>query len=375
MSGGIRSSPLLASTAVQRLTARSRRLRRWFWPSTDDALARRRDGAIALDAAYRALTGGAPAPAERSALLEQAKSGLGFDEMIGRLRRTDRFLAHDEPLATQSVRDRLERDIRLEAALGAATANRLIFLHIMKTGGTSLSQTLRKWAGESRSRVGIPLDDLAVLSRPQLSRLRAVSGHLPFEVLDLMPESWTTATVLRDPVRRTVSHYRELRRTSVPHRDLSLDEFISSEVYAVPSGNYQARALAHSIDLASAWIGYSPRRRYLEAGGDPDQPNPLQSLFDSTPIEGTGEELLRAASANLDRIDLVGVTEELDQLGARIGALFGVTGVQLPTLNASEGPPPDVPRAIRKRIEARTEIDRELYRQALRISRRGGVRR
>jgi hypothetical protein len=332
-------------------------------------LARTRDGSIALNAAYRALTGSDPDPAERAALLEQAKAGLGFDELVARLRQTDRFLDHEAPLTTRSIRDLLERDLSRETITDRPPEARLVFLHIMKTGGTTLSEMLRQWAGETRARVGLPLDDLAVLSPPQMTRLHAISGHLPFEVVGLLMGRWTTATVLRDPVGRAVSHFRELRRTAPGHRELTLDEFLSSEVYDVPSGNYQARALAHSVDLASAWVAYSPWRLYLERGGEPDQPNPLQSLFDATPLQVTDDVLLERASANLDQIDLVGTTDELDRLGARMGALFGVDPVELPRLNVSDGPGPELPDAIRKRIEARTEVDRALYEQARRASR------
>jgi hypothetical protein len=365
----VRSGKRLAPRGARRLLASSDRLRQLVWPSTERVLLRRRDGAIAVDTMYRALTGRIPTPPERAEVLRRTKAGLGFDALVDEIQSSRPGVERTLSWAPQSVRRLMEQEgERLGGPAGAAMP-RIVFLHIMKTGGTSLSDLLEQWAGPAGARVGIPLDDLAVMPRPQLARLRAVSGHIPYEALSLIPASFRTVTVLRDPVSRTVSHYRELRRSSASHRDLSLDEFLHDDVYDVPSGNYQARALAHTIDLPGAWVDYSPERRYREAGGDPDQDYPLQALFDSTPLLVEDNQLFETAARNLSKLDFVGVTADLASLAARIGALFGARPVAVPRLNTSEAlEHVDVPAPLRRRIEERTAVDRELYDVAVRLS-------
>lgn len=349
---------------------RRRWLRDLVWPPTDQALARPRDAAVVVATVFRTVTGRRPTPGERAELVRRVRSGWDFEALVEHLEATPEGLHHASERAPRLARQFLEQEILAEGGPAAAAAAPVLHLHIMKTAGTSMSELLKQWAGPGRSRVAIPLDDLAVLPPPLLARLRAVSGHIPYEAVTILPGPFQTVTVLREPVGRTLSHYRELRRRQKAARDLSLDEFLHSDVYDAPSGNYQARSLAHTIDLAGAWVSYSPLQSYLAAGGDPGQPYPLQSLFDSTPILMSDEELLKRASRNLASIDLVGVTEDLDSLAARVASLFGVQQVTVPILNASEpSDRADLPARTRRLIEQRTEVDRELYEQAVRLAR------
>lgn len=328
-----------------------------------------------VSSVYRALTGAEPTGTERAEILRRVKEGLDFDGLVGEIQATPAGVTGIVEASRRVLRLLLERDIALAGAEGTQT--RVLFLHIMKTAGTSLSELLRQWAGDHMSRVALPLDDLMVLSRPELGRLRAVSGHFPFEVVALLPGVFETVTVLRDPIARTVSHYTEFTKQHDPDGTLTLDEFLHNEVYDVPSGNYQARQLAHSIDLAKAWISYSPMQLYLQAGGTPDQRYPLQALFDSTPLRLNDEELLGQASANLSRIDIVGVTEELDSLVDRLGSVLGAgrsgaPAAAVPRLNASGAGAEaarEVPAKLRRLIDQRTQVDRELYEQAVKLSR------
>lgn len=355
-----------ASILARRLINDSPRLQRLVWPTTDTSLGRRRDGAIVVAAAFRALTGREPSSSEVAELLRRTKRGLDFAGLVQELQSTPAAATQTVDRAPVALRQTLEQE--LDDDPGDPSPDRLLFLHIMKTAGTSLSELLKEWAGPSRAQVGLPLDDLIVMARPQLGRLRAVAGHFPFEVLKVLPGHFQTVTVVREPVARTISHYHEILRKEAP--ELSLDEFLHSEVYDVPSGNYQARQLGHSIDLPQAWISYSPMQWYLQAGGRPDQPYPLQALFDSTPMFLSEEELLERASAHLEQIDVVGITDELDALVERLADLFGVPTVAAPRLNTTASSAADeLPAHLRRVIERRTSVDRELYEVAAKLSR------
>lgn len=319
-----------------------------------------------MTAAFWAVRGREPSEQERTQLFELAGSA-DLASLIDWL--------HDSDEAAQRVLDRtpaaLDRQLRRTAddpVAGAGTP-RLIFLHIMKAAGTSLSHMLERWAQPARSQVHVHLDELLLLPRLQLANLAVVAGHIPYEALALMPSAFRTLTVLRDPVERTISHYRELRRSRQAYAELGLDEFLYSDVFDVPSGNYQARQLAHSIGLADAWFTYSPPDRNSAVGGDPADAYPLQSLFDSTPLRYRDQELLDIAASNLASIDYVGITEDLDCLAGRIAPLFGAGETSVPRLHVSETRGAEELTATqRRRVESRTEVDRELHQLARRLA-------
>jgi hypothetical protein len=91
--------------------------------------------------------------------------------------------------------------------------------------------------------------------------------------------------------------------------------------------------------------------------------NPLQDLFETGPIGLPDDVLLRRAAANLERVDIVGVTEDLDGAARQVASLFGLAPVTLGRLNASlpAADRGDVEPHIRRRIDERTAVDRELY--------------
>lgn len=347
------------------LIAKSPLLRKLVWPSAVQALRRRRDGAIALNAIFRSLLGRDPDEAEQAQLLDRAKHGLDFDALVDELLSGSEGLERIRRRWSALVRGELERHLHPGTADSPAPGPRVVFLHIMKVGGTSLSEMLSTWVDPARSMVAVPLDDIVVMPKPQLAGLSLITGHIPFETLALIPGGFSTVCALRDPFERTISHYQELRRTGNSHGDLSLDQFLSDEAYSVPSGNYQARQLAHTIGLGGAWLEYSPMVRYVEAGGSPTYPYPLQALFDSTPLTLDDNDLFASALRNLTTIDFVSVTEGLDDLARRLAAFFDLTSPRLPRRNVSA--PFDrssLTTALRRRVDARTAVDRELYERA-----------
>jgi hypothetical protein len=230
----------------------------------------------------------------------------------------------------------------------------------MKVGGTSLCDLFARWFGNERARVHLFADDIALTPAPVLANLRLIAGHIPFAALALVPPPFTTMTVLRDPFSRTLSHYSHLRSVDPVYRDLTLERFVFDEGFAF-SGNYQARQLAYDIDMANAWRSFSPAQRFAARGGDPT-PYPLSALFDSGPVEQSDDELFRNAAANLARIDMVGTTEHLDDIARVVAELFGLRPEPVDRLNVS---PPvdrrDIDTRIRRQIEARTAVDRQLY--------------
>jgi len=99
----------------------------------------------------------------------------------------------------------------------------LIFVHLGRTGGTTLRQdvlyrcvrpeaTFCVDIAEPPARHG-SIADLLALPRKELEQLRLVLGHMPFGLHERLPapETWQYVTFLRDPATRIVSEYFQVR--------------------------------------------------------------------------------------------------------------------------------------------------------------------
>ncbi len=140
-----------------------------------------------------------------------------------------------------------------------AAIERLIFVHLGRTGGTTMRQevfyrcvdpaTVYWTDGREPGARGGSIDELLSLSRRELARLRVIVGHLPFGLRDRLPwpETWHVAAFVRDPVARTVSEYYQVRSSAdnPAHQAslrYSLEEFVKRG-YGL-SGNGMCRMLS-----------------------------------------------------------------------------------------------------------------------------------
>ena len=139
-------------------------------------------------------------------------------------------------------------------------------MHIMKTGGTALTTALARIndsAHRGASVTEIFLDQFVQRDREQWRETGFVTGHLPWEARELLPPETRALTVLRDPVDRTLSHYWQLSVNPDVHAEspgFSLEEFVGSPRWNTLCHDYQARQLAHRVDLAQF------RRQLRDAG-------------------------------------------------------------------------------------------------------------
>jgi hypothetical protein len=134
----------------------------------------------------------------------------------------------------------------------------VFFLHIPKCGGTTLvEEVIRRQFSPSALLLfyGRQTEELIArlsgMSRRERARLRCVAGHFAFGVhrfLDV-PRS-TYITLLRDPVKRVISHYAYVRRTpghylhrTVVGAGLSLREYVERDL-SLELENGQTRLLA-----------------------------------------------------------------------------------------------------------------------------------
>jgi AraC-like DNA-binding protein len=241
----------------------------------------------------------------------------------------------------------------------------IFFIHVMKTGGITLFESIRRnfapdevypqrgvdVAADIHQRVTfrhLRLDHLAALSEDRRRRIRLYTGHFPYVACEVLGGPLQTVTVLRDPVHRTISLLRQFQRAASAAdprleghlaRPLSLEEvYEQPNVFAPMIRDHQTKLF--SMTLADQPTGY------------------LQELE-------VDDARLRLAKENLERIDVLGLTEQYDLFLDQVAEQLGETIFPGLRENAApEGHHRDVPESLRRRIEADTAHDRELYEHA-----------
>ena len=206
-------------------------------------------------------------------------------------------------------------------------ATRLVFLHLPRTGGTTLHDTL---APNFRPEECCP-ERFAQLDRippAELAGYRFVSGHYRFDELALIPAPRYLVTVLRDPRERILSLYHYWRRHRAQRvkepgldgpriaRQLGLLEFLHSEEWVVVNAIDNSMACQLMGDAVSVGGGRFGTR----------------SARDRAPI--TPDAVVEGACQALLEFDCVGFTERLDAVHARLARRFGLVPWMLPRLNS-----------------------------------------
>jgi|GEM_PF-497343 len=129
----------------------------------------------------------------------------------------------------------------------------LIFIHLYKTGGTTLNRIIEWEYKLSRICSVEPTwwlwsyPRIMRWPRPRLARMDVFKGHMPFGLHSLLPGPANYITVLRDPVERAISDYYFARRFK-PHRHHRAAHRLTLEEYFIQKHehNFQSRILAGS---------------------------------------------------------------------------------------------------------------------------------
>jgi hypothetical protein len=235
---------------------------------------------------------------------------------------------------------------------------RILYIHVMKTGGTTLMQHLRENIPpdelyphpdedmgfdtvRSVTLRHLRLDYLRKLPEERRRRLRVYAGHLPYVAAEILDGPLITLTILRDPVDRTISMLQQWSRNR-PEANLSLEQ-----VYALPEvferllHNHQTKIFSMTTD---------------------DDPTGYMQMIE------VDAGRLALAKQNLAKVDIVGLTERYDDFLDLVVDRFGWEinrGVR-----ANVAPPEsELPASdeLRRRIAEDNAIDMELYEHAVQI--------
>jgi hypothetical protein len=226
---------------------------------------------------------------------------------------------------------------------------RFFFVHLQKTGGTALYQRLRESFGpaavypmpEDQGDVAAVLDveHLAARFRAEQDHLRVVTGHFPYCTAEVLGVPFTTFTVLRDPVERTLSLLRRRQVADERFRGLPLEEIYEDADLRTIIDDHMVKMLSVTPD---------------EMGATPlTQPVAL------------GDAHLARAQANLERVDVVGLQERFEDFCATLEARFGWDLGPPRFANRTAAQP--VPDSLRQRIAADNQLDAALYRHGQRM--------
>jgi hypothetical protein len=227
----------------------------------------------------------------------------------------------------------------------AAGRQRFFFVHMQRTAGTALRLRLMNHFGErevyptkgvdgrDRVKLVLSIDYLRERIAARGDEIRVVTGHFPLCTAELLDGRFTTLTLLREPVERTLSYLRHHRENEPADRLKSLEE-----IYEDP---FRFHGLAHNhmtkmLSLTTAEM----TDRML------------------TRVEFTPGRLERAKEA-LAGMDAVGLQERFEDFCDELTTRFGWQLGEPETVNTSA--PLEVEERFRVRIAEDNASDIELY--------------
>ena len=224
------------------------------------------------------------------------------------------------------------------------------FVHMHKTAGTALLQRLRLALGEdaiyptaSDNWTYFATMNLDLLRRrfaDQADRIRVVTGHFPLCTTEVLGVPFTTFTVLRDPVERTLSALRDMRERDAEHRGKPL-----AEIYADPV-KFRCLIQNHMVKMLALTC---------------------EEMTDGflTVVDLDAAHLERAKRNLAERIDVWGVQEHFEEFCNELTRRFGWD--LGPPRFANRSAPCDAEEGLRERVAEDNQLDVELYRFALEL--------
>lgn len=227
---------------------------------------------------------------------------------------------------------------------GMTTAQTIIFMHIPRTGGTTLMQLLDAlFPADVVYHLNgsiVKLQEFKALGDERKGRIRALQGHLCYGIHKWILQACAYATILREPLERTLSEYFYIRHGADDIRGES------------------ARKSSIQRAMRTAYDGTHP-------GVDNTQTRYASGLGDSVPAGECKRSDLERAKLNLrDNFAVVGFTEKYDDMMARLNDSFGWNLPVHPDVQHGGAPRvhvDDLPPATLEAVQDRNRLDMELY--------------
>jgi hypothetical protein len=222
-------------------------------------------------------------------------------------------------------------------------APRFFFSHVQKAAGTSLVFRLRRQFGRARIyppetdsgdvAAVISIDHLLARWRTDGETTRVVTGHFPLCTTELLGGEFTTLTVLREPVERTLSYLRHHQQLTPADRDRPVEE-----IYDDPL-RFHGLIHNHMVKMFSLTVD--------------EMTDGVLTRVDFTP------ERLERAKQRLATVDVVGLQERFERFCHELTTRFGWDLGPSTHVNRTEAV--DVPDSVRARIAEDNAMDIDLY--------------
>lgn len=223
---------------------------------------------------------------------------------------------------------------------------RFFFLHLQKTAGTALAKRLHHQFPDDAiypdASDGSPPDSVLVVEhlaarvRARGDAIRVITGHFPLCTTEVLGGGFTTFTVLRDPVERTLSYLRHQRVLGDAPADVPLEQIYDDDF------RFHSLIHNHMVKMLSM--------------------TPAEATADAlTRVEFTPERLTRAKAA-LDTVDAVGVQDDFEAFCRSLERRWGWDLGPPVRMNRTAEVP--VAESFRRRIAADNADDAELFEHA-----------
>jgi hypothetical protein len=240
-------------------------------------------------------------------------------------------------------------------------SERFFFVHVLKTGGTDLFTRL---GGDPAITVDHPYTfrpaeiypndtdgdvfkvapqmDVEQLEKRWAARsdeIRIIMGHFPLCTVERLEADFTTLSVVREPVERTLSFLRHHRKLTPEDRDKSFEE-----IY-VDDFRFKSLIENHMVKMFSLT--------------NDEMTDGMLTRIDFD------RERLERAKAGLATVDILGLQEHFEAFCAELTDRFG-WDLGTP-LWANRTLPADIPQSLIEQIAADNALDVELYEHAVEL--------
>ena len=225
-------------------------------------------------------------------------------------------------MANKPAGYRSDHQVHSVPGSGGAPRRRIFFLHIPKTGGTSINEILSTTFGRAVF-IEVADNEKAVERIPAVMLASIVSGHQFYPFIDVC-RPCDVVTLIRNPVDRALSAFKYISRTHshTLNRALQgfggnrLEVFLTHPLFMFHSANLQTRMLGADYDLKSLLAGYRAGRTTLADTQDQIRQAENKPCDDS---------MLARAVERLESFSVVGTTETFEQTIRRLAASLGVS--------------------------------------------------
>jgi hypothetical protein len=235
---------------------------------------------------------------------------------------------------------------------------KIFFHHIPKTAGTTLIALLNQRYDEGKilpkAYFGVPARDVRATHLAEkyndLSTYPLIHGHFPVPLFNDLATEYFRFTILRDPIQRLLSLYRDwLSKSKESLQDAHSDDHKTVE-------------LARSLSMVD-FLNQS--QHPIPALFDNGQIRLLAGAMDESELS---EDHFDKAQDTLDRLSLVGLAELFDSFLTLLCSKLGWERPQaVQSLNISQNKNSfnDFTDSEKQVLEERTRLDRILYQNAL----------